>query len=280
MGKSTLVNRLLGRKLCIVSRKPQTTRHRILGIKTTSAYQIVFVDTPGIHGQGATALNRYMNRAATGALDGGDVVVLVIEAARWRDDDERVLRRVRGTTSPLLLAINKVDRISDKQALLPFMAEVSHHTGLRDLIPLSARRGINVDALEAEIVARLPRGDHLYPSSQSSNCSDRFLAAEFIREQLNDRLGQELPYSLSVEIERFENDADLTRIAATVWIERPSQKPIVVGREGSTLKLVGIRARREIQAALGRRVYLRIWVKTKEGWSNDEQALTRLGYVD
>ena len=280
VGKSTLVNRLLGRKLCIISHKPQTTRHRILGIKTTSDYQIVFVDTPGIHGRGSTALNRYMNRAAVGALDGSDIVVLVIEAARWKDGDEQVLRRVRGTTSPLLLAINKVDRVSDKQALLPFMAEVSRHTGLRDLVPLSARRGVNVDALEAEIVSRLPPGAHLYPDGQLSNRSDRFFAAELIREQLTNRLSQELPYSLSVEIERFEDETDSTRIAATVWIERSSQKPIVVGRGGGTLKQVGIRARREIQAVLGRRVHLLIWVKTKERWSNDEQALMRLGYVD
>ena len=221
-----------------------------------------------------------MNRAAMGALDGGDVVVFVIEAARWGDGDEQVLQRIRGTKSPILLAINKVDRISDKLALLPFMNEVSLRTGLRDLVPLSARRGTNVDALEAEIVARLPRGDCLYPSNQLSDRNERFLVAEFIREQLTNRLSQELPYGLSVEIEYFENEADLIRIAATVWIERRSQKPIVVGREGRMLKSVGIHARREIQAILGRQVHLQIWVKIKEGWSNDEQALMRLGYVD
>ena len=280
VGKSTLVNRLLGRKLSITSRRPQTTRHRILGIKTTPTHQVVYVDTPGIHRSGGTALNRYMNRAALGALDGSDVVVFVIEAARWQEGDEGVLRRVRGTRSPLILAINKVDRIADKSALLPFMAEVSRRTGADEVIPLSARRGTNTDALEARIAEQLPGGAAIYPDDQWSDRSERFISAELIREQLTRRLNQELPHRLSVEIEHFSDAGDPVRIAAIVWVERRSHKPIVVGREGGTLKSVGIRARREIQTLLGRRVHLDLWVKIKAGWPDDEQALARMGYID
>ena len=280
VGKSTLVNRLLGRKLCIVSNKPQTTRHRILGIKTTSTHQVVYVDTPGIHRGGGTALNRYMNRAAVNALNGADVVVFVIEAGRWEQGDERVLRRIRETRSPVVLAINKVDRIADKPALLPFMAKVSRSTGLTDLVPLSARRGTNTGALETRVAGQLPRGARLYPCDRLSDRGERFIAAELIREQLTRQLGQELPYRLSVEIEHFADDGDPVRVAAIVWVERRSHKPIVVGRGGNTLKSTGIRARREIQAMLGRHVHLELWVKIKAGWSDDEQALIRLGYVD
>lgn len=280
VGKSTLVNRLLGRKLSITSRRPQTTRHRILGIKTTPTHQLIYVDTPGIHRGGGTALNRYMNRTALSALEGGDVVVFVVEATRWQEGDERVLRRVRGGPSPVVLAINKVDRVANKSELLPFMAEVSRHTGIDELIPLSARRGTNTEALEKWILGRLPRAPQLYPSDQSSDRSERFVSAELIREQLTRRLNQEVPYRLSVEIERFSDDEDPVRVAAIVWVERRSHKPIVVGREGATLKAVGTRARREIQAMLGRRVHLDLWVKIETGWSDDEQALLRLGYVD
>ena len=280
VGKSTLVNHLLGRKLSITSRRPQTTRHRILGIKTTPAYQVVFVDTPGIHQGRGCALNRYMNRAAAGALDDGDVVVFMIEAGRWTEGDERVLHRLRETRSPIIVGINKVDRIADKSKLLPFMADVSRRTGLDELIPISARRGVNTDALESDIVDRLPPGEPLYPNDQLSDRNERFLSAELIREQLTDRLNQELPYRLSVEIERFSDASDPVRIAAIVWVERRSQKPIVVGREGATLKKAGTRARREIETLLGRRVHLDLWVKVKAGWSDDEQALNRLGYAD
>ncbi len=280
VGKSTLVNRMLGRKLSITTRRPQTTRHRILGIKTTPTHQVIYVDTPGIHRRGGTALNRYMNRAALSALDGGDVVVFVIEAARWEEGDEGVLRRIRGTPSPVALAINKVDRVADKSALLPFMAELSRRTGIDELIPISARRGTNTEALEKWILSRLPRAPPLYPSDQTSDRSERFVSAEFIREQLTKRLNQEVPYRLSVEIERFSDDEDPVRVAAIVWVERRSHKPIVVGRDGATLKAAGTRARREIQALLGRRVHLDLWVKVEAGWSDDEQALLRLGYVE
>ena len=280
VGKSTLVNRLLGQKLSITSRRPQTTRHRILGIKTTPGYQVVYVDTPGIHHGGGRALNRYMNRAAMGALDDGDVVVFMIEAERWTEGDERVLRHLRETRTPIIVGINKVDRVPDKSRLLPFMADVSERTGLDEVIPLSARRGINTDVLESHLVERLPPGEPLYPSDQLSDRNERFLSAELIREQLTGRLNQELPYRLSVEIERFSGASTPVRVAAIVWVERRSQKPIVVGREGATLKRVGTRARREIESLLGRRVHLDLWVKVKAGWSDDEQTLNRMGYAD
>ena len=280
VGKSTLLNRLLGQKLSITSRRPQTTRHRILGIKTAPTHQVVYVDTPGIHRGGGSALSRYMNRSAMTAMDSGDVVVFVIEAARWREGDDRVLDRLRETRFPVVVAINKVDLISDKSKLLPYMAEVSRRTGFDELIPLSARRGTNTDLLETRIVNRLPRGELLYPSDRSSDRNERFLSAELIREQLTRRLNQELPYRLSVEIERFSDAADLVRISAIVWVERRSHKPIVVGKEGATLKSVGTRARREIETMLGRRAHLDLWVKVKTGWSDDEQALNRMGYID
>ena len=280
VGKSTLVNHLLGQKLSITSRRPQTTRHRILGIKTTPTYQVVYVDTPGMHRGGGCALNRYMNRAAAGALDDGDVVVFMIEAGRWTEGDERVLRRLRETQSPIIVGINKVDRIADKSKLLPFMADLSRRTGLDELVPLSALRGVNTDVLESRIVGRLAPGEPLYPSDQLSDRNERFLSAELIREQLTDRLNQELPYRLSVEIERFSDASDPVRIAAIVWVERRSQKPIVVGREGATLKKAGTGARRAIETLLGRRVHLDLWVKVKTGWSDDEQALNRMGYAD
>ena len=280
VGKSTLLNRLLGQKLSITSRRPQTTRHRILGIKTAATHQVAYIDTPGIHRGGGGALGRYMNRAAVRALQGGDVVVFVIEAGRWTGGDERVLRRLRETRSPVIVAINKVDRIADKPALLPFMADVSRRTGLDELIPLSARSGIHTDLLEARIVDRLPPGEPLYPSGQVSDRNERFLSAELIREQLTRRLNQELPYRLSVQIESLSDTSDPVRVMAIVWVERRSHKPIVVGREGSTLKSVGTRARREIETMLGRRVHLELWVKVKAGWSDDEQALNRMGYVD
>ena len=280
VGKSTLVNCLLGRKLSIVSRRPQTTRHRILGIKTTSTHQLVYIDTPGIHRAAGTALNRYMNRAAVSALDGGDVVVFVVEATRWREDDERVLRRIQDTQRPAIIAISKVDRVRDKSLLLPFIAEVSRRTGFDEVIPLSAHRRINTDLLETRIVDLLPVGAALFPDDQWSDRNEVFMSAELIREQLTERLNQELPYGLSVEIEGFSDAVDPVRVAAVVWVERRSHKPIVVGREGSTLKSVGTRARREIQSMLGRRVHLELWVKVRTGWSDDEQALMRMGYAD
>ena len=280
VGKSTLVNRLVGHKLSITSRKAQTTRYRLLGIKSTRAAQIIYVDTPGLHPGSTRALNRYMNRAASSALVGVDVIVLVIEASRWTDGDSHVLDKLADAAPPVVLVVNKVDRISDKETLLPFLAEVSTRADFLEVVPVSAKRGDNVEPLERILMEALPEQAPLYDEDQFTDRSERFLAAEFVREKLTERLGQELPYRLSVEIERYQETDDLISINAIIWVERASQKGIVIGRQGRVLKAVGGEARRDMEELLGRQVFLELWVKIKDGWSNDERALQRLGYVD
>lgn len=280
VGKSTLVNQLVGQKLSITSRKPQTTRHRILGIKTQTHSQIVYIDTPGIHAGARRALNRYMNRTADGALDGVDVVIFVVEALRWRADDEHVLGRIRRAHAPVILAINKVDRVDDKNRLLPFITELSSHMTFAEVIPISARRGTQLEVLESRVVEQLPEGEPVFPRDQLTDRSERFFTAEIVREKLTRRLGQELPYQLSVEVEQFEETQSLIRIGAIIWVERRTHKPIVIGRGGEGLKAAGSEARADLQAHFGRQIHLQLWVKVKEGWSNDERALLRLGYPD
>ena len=280
VGKSTLVNRLVGHKFSITSRKAQTTRHRLLGIRTRADAQIVYVDTPGLHAAAGRALNRYMNRAASGALAGVDVALLVIEPWRWTEGDSHALEVVAAAGVPIILVVNKVDRIRPKDALLPFLAEVAGRGEFAEVIPVSARSGTNLDRLEELVVARLPAGEPLYDEDQFTDRSERFLAAEIIREKLTDRLAKEIPYRLSVEIERFEAGERRIAIAAVIWVERPSHKAIVIGQDGRLLKAVGTAARVELEQLLGRRVFLELWVKIKAGWSDDERALQRLGYED
>lgn len=280
VGKSTLVNRLVGHKFSITSRKAQTTRHRLLGIKSTPDAQIIYVDTPGLHPGGGRALNRYMNRAASGALTGVDIILFLVEAGKWSDGDNHVLERLTSAEAPVVVAVNKIDRLSSKQTLLPFIDELSERGTFLEIVPISALEGTNVDRLEAVLVASLPERPALYDEDQFTDRSERFLAAEIVREKLTDRLGQELPYRLSVEIEAFQSDPDVLRIGAIIWVERASQKGIVIGRQGRVLKAVGSEARQDMQELFARKVFLQLWVKVKEGWSNDEQALQRLGYVD
>lgn len=280
VGKSTLVNRLVGQKFSITSRKAQTTRHRLLGIKTTTNAQIIYVDTPGLHAGSGRALNRYMNRAASTALVGVDLILFVVEAGRWTDGDSHVLERLADAEAPVVVAVNKVDRVADKQDLLPFIDELSRRGEFREVVPISALEGSNTDRLERILTDALPERAALYDEDQFTDRSERFLAAEIVREKLTDRLGQELPYRLSVQIEAFQADADMLRIGAVIWVERSSQKGIVIGRQGRVLKAVGSEARKDMQDLFERKVFLQLWVKVKEGWSNDEQALQRLGYVD
>jgi len=280
VGKSTLVNRLVGQKISITSRKAQTTRHRLLGIKTLAGAQIIYVDTPGLHAGAGRALNRYMNRAATSALVGVDVIMFVVEAGKWTDDDSHVLDRLSQADAPIIVAVNKVDKIADKQVLLPFIDELAKRAEFLEVVPVSALQGINTERLEPALIAALPQRPPLYDEEQFTDRSERFLAAEMIREKLTDRLGQELPYRLSVEIEAFQVEADITKLGAIIWVERNSQKGIVIGQQGRVLKAVGSEARKEMEALFGRKVFLELWVKVKEGWSNDEQALQRLGYLD
>ena len=278
VGKSTLLNRVIGQKLSITARKPQTTRHQILGIRTTETRQLVYVDTPGIHRGRRKAINRYMNRAATAALDGVDAVAFVVEALKWTPEDEHIRRRLHGLECPVVLVPNKVDRITDKQALLPYLNQFSGWVEFCDVVPISARRGQNVDRLEDILSTKLPAGPPIFPEEQVTDRSERFLAGELVREKLTRRMGQEVPYQLTVEIEEFKPVDHLLHISAVIWVERQGHKRIVIGERGKVLRDVGKEARLDMEAMLGQRVFLRLWVKVRHGWSDDERALRHLGY--
>ncbi len=278
VGKSTLLNRILGQKLSITSRKPQTTRHRILGVKTTADYQAIYVDTPGLHRGSSRALNRYMNRTALSAMEEVDVVVFVVEVPVWTDADEVVHDALSKRATPVIVALNKIDRIDDKSALLPIMAELAERTGYQRIVPISGTRGTNVSRLETEVGSLLPTASRLYPEDQVTDRPQQFFVAELIREKFLSRLGQELPYRLSVQVEYFEASAERIDIGAIVWIERRSQKGIVIGKQGHLMRTVGTEARAELERTLEKKVNLKLWAKVKEEWSDDELALPRLGY--
>ena len=279
VGKSTLQNALVGFRVSIVSPKPQTTRHRILGIATRPGAQILFVDTPGMHAEAKRAINRQLNRAARGAIDEVDVLIHVIEAGRWNDEDERVWQALRAAGKPVLLAINKVDAVKDRSQLLPFIAQTTQGRDYAAVLLVSARRADGLKELEREIVARLPLAPPVYGEDEITDRSERFLAAELVREQLMRQLGQELPYSCTVEIEQFgEREDGVSEIGAVIWVERAGQKAIVIGAGGARLKEVGTSARLAMERLFERRVFLRLWVRVRENWSDDEAALKRFGY--
>jgi GTPase len=278
VGKSTLVNALVGFRVSIVSARPQTTRHRILGISTIDGGQIVYVDTPGLHGAARRAMNRYMNRAAAGSLEGVQAAMLVVEAGRWKDDDQRAWEAVRDSGLPAVLVINKVDKIKDKSSLLPFIAEVGQGREFAAIVPVSATRGTALADLQKTLLALLPEGEPQFGEDEVTDRSERFLVAELIREQLMRQLGDELPYSSTVEIEQFKEDGRLLRIGAVVWVEREGQKGIVVGAGGSQMRSIGQAARIAIERLLERKVFLELWCKVRENWSDDEAQLRRLGY--
>lgn len=280
VGKSTLLNRLIGQKISITAPKPQTTRHVILGIQTLPEAQIVYVDTPGLHRQAKRAMNRYLNRAAASVLGYVDVVVFLIEAPRWTEEDGDVLERLRDFPGPVVLAANKVDRIPDKRRLLPFIEQISAKRPFADVVPLAALKGDNVESLQNAIIRCLPVGDALFPEDQITTANERFMAAELVREKLIRLLRDEVPYSLTVEIERFVEDERLTRIGAVIWVEREAQKGIVIGEGGARLREAGRQAREALERLLDRKVFLETWVKVREGWSDDERALRSLGYND
>jgi GTP-binding protein Era len=280
VGKSTLLNHLLAQKISITAPKPQTTRHIILGIKTLAAAQIVYVDTPGLHRNAKRALNRYMNRSASGTLGYVDSVVLVLEALAWRDEDQDILERLEAFSGPVIAAVNKIDRAKDKRKLLPYLAELAQRREFAAIVPISALRKDNIAQLEDEIVKRLPESDFLFSPEQVTTASERFLAAELIREKLVRLLREELPYALTVEIEQFAEEGDLLRIQAIIWVERPGQKAIVIGARGETLKKVGQQAREDLEKLFQRKVFLQTWVKVRAGWSDDERALASLGYQE
>ena len=276
-GKSTLLNRLLGQKISITSRKPQTTRHRIHGIKTTDHAQVVFVDTPGIHAAEGRALNQAMNRAAFSALADVDLIVWLVDGLQWTEEDRMILGRLKALTTPAILAINKVDKIKEKERLLPHIDYLRQEVGSEQVVPISARTGTNVDQLESLLVEMLAEGPPMFPEDQVTDRSMRFMAAETVREKLMRQLGQELPYSIAVEIENFEESETLLRIAAVIWVERQGQKRIVIGKQGAVLKEIGRQARLDMEKQFGTKVFLQLWVKVREGWSDDLRALRSLG---
>ena len=280
VGKSTLMNRVLGQKISITSRKPQTTRHRIIGIKTTAAAQMIFVDTPGLHHGGKRTMNRLMNRAALDSLSDVDVILFVIEASQWTAEDQSILDRLKTIHIPVMLVLNKIDQVDDKAALLPQIDQWSGSSDFVEIVPLSARNGDNIERLEQLVQQHLPVSMPLYPEDQVTDRSERFIAAELIREKLMRRLGQELPYALAVEIEQFVEEGKLLRISALIWVERDSQKAIVIGKNGAGLKSIGKQARVDMEHIFGRKVFLQLWVKVKDKWSDDERMLKGLGYSE
>lgn len=278
VGKSTLLNHLLGQKISITSRRPQTTRHRIHGIKTSEIGQAVFVDTPGIHSSQKRAMNRYLNKTAGSVFQDVDVIVWLVDRTAWVSEDELVLERIKASGVPVILAINKVDRIEDKDQLLPFLQEANESHEFAALMPISALRGTNLEELEQTIMSLLPEGELIFPEDQVTDRSSRFLAAEIIREKLLRTLGQEVPHAITVEIEQFKTEDNLIRISALIWVERDGQKAIVIGHKGEVLKKVGERSRLDMERLFESKVFLQLWVKVKEGWSDDERALRSLGY--
>ncbi|MCH9698166.1 MAG: GTPase Era [Gammaproteobacteria bacterium] len=280
VGKSTLLNFLLGQKLSITSRRPQTTRHRIIGIKTTEQAQLIYVDTPGIHRSQPKALNRHLNQTAQATLTGVDVVIWVNDSLQWRDDDELVLEKLKHIAVPVIFVINKLDLVKEKSACLPFLQDVARRYTFAELIPVSALKSTNLDALEKSIVSLLPESDLIYPEDQLTDRPERFFISEIIREKLTQILSKELPYSLTIEIELYKETERLVEISAIIWVERDSQKRIVIGDKGQVLKRVGERSRVDIQNMVDRKVFLNLWVKVKSGWADNERLINTLGYHD
>ncbi|MGR6872948.1 GTPase Era [Pseudomonas sp. HK3] len=281
VGKSTLLNRILGQKLSITSRKPQTTRHQILGMKTTGDVQAIYVDTPGLHeGYTEKALNRYINKVASNAIKDVDLVVFVVDRTKWTPEDEVVLQKIKGANVPCVLVINKVDHLADKSTLLPYLQEVSERMDFLEVVPVSAKLGNNVEALERSIAKYIPEGMHFYDRDQFTDRSVRFLAAELVREKIMRQLGDELPYSMTVEIEKFEDNGTLVTIHALILVEREGQKKILIGDKGERIKQIGTDARLDMEKMFDSKVMLNTWVKVKGGWADDERALKSLGYND
>lgn len=282
VGKSTLVNALVGAKVSIVSNRPQTTRHRLLGIATVEGGQMLLVDTPGLHRQQgrfkASAMSRVMNRTARGAVEDVDAAVLVVEAGRWDEEDTLAFNVLDDAGIPVVLVVNKVDRLKDKSSLLPFLAEVSQDRQFAAVHPVSALKRKGLEALVADVLSHLPEAPSVYDEDEITDRSQRFLAGELVREQLMRQLGDELPYATTVEIERFAEDGALLRIGAVIWVEREGQKPIVIGKAGARLRDIGSKARQQMERLFGRKVFLETWVRVREGWSDDEAALKAFGY--
>lgn len=280
VGKSTLLNHLLGQKLSITSRKPQTTRHKILGIVTDNNVQAIYVDTPGMHKRETRAINRYMNQAAQSALKDVDLILFVVDSMKWTPDDDLVLEKLERVDTPVLLLINKTDTVADKSSLLPHLEELSKKRHFSEVIPLSALKGHNLLQLHEVVSRYLPFAPPMYGEDQITDRSQRFLAAEMVREKIMRQMGDEVPYDLTVQIESFKIEGRLYRIDATILVERDGQKAIVIGEGGQKLKSIGQAARLDMEKLFDSKVMLTLWVKVKGGWSDDERALKSLGYGD
>ena len=277
VGKSTLLNALLGQKLSIVTPRPQTTRHRVLGLGNYPDGQIAYVDTPGLHMGQKRALNRAMNRTAASALADADLVALVVEALRWTDEDQMVLDRIRDSGLPSVLVINKVDKVRPRERLLPFIADLAKRQAFVEVVPVSAQKGDNLSPLVAALLRHLPEGEAMYPPEMVTDKSERFRIAEIVREKLTLELNQEVPYGIAVEVESLREEDGQPVCSAVVWVDREGQKPIVIGARGARLKRIGTAARREINALTGQRWHLELWVKVRENWADNAQALRALG---
>ncbi len=275
-GKSTLMNALVGEKLSITAHRPQTTRHQIMGIKTTAEYQCIFVDTPGIHQEQKKAINRYMNRAATSVLDDVDVICVLLDVRNYDKEDQFILQNLP-QRAQVLLVLNKIDQLS-KQAILPVMEIIARDLPDTDIIPVSALKKDNLDYLMTQIQLRLPQGVPQFPDDQLTDKPMRFIVAEIIREKLFRILTQELPYALTVNVEHYKTEPDLVKISASIWVERKSQKGMVIGQQGRMLKKIGSEARKDIEKLVDNKVFLQLWVKVREDWSDDERSLASFGY--
>ncbi|MWP46027.1 GTPase Era [Gilliamella sp. Pas-s27] len=282
VGKSTLLNQLLGQKISITSRKAQTTRHRIVGIDTQNNDQIIYIDTPGLHIEEKRAINRLMNRAASSSIGDVELVIFVVEGTHWNDDDEMVANKLKDCKCPVLLVINKIDNVTDKTQLLPHIQAISQKVNFLDVVPISAEKGEGVDIIKDIVKKHLPEGEHHFPEDYITDRSQRFMASEIIREKLMRFLGDELPYSVTVEIEQFKVDErnGMYRINGLILVERDGQKKMVIGNKGEKIKKIGIEARKDMQSFFDNKVHLELWVKVKAGWADDERALRSLGYSD
>ena len=281
VGKSTLLNALLGQKISITSRKPQTTRHRILGILTQDNRQAILVDTPGLHSEEKRAINRLMNRAATSSIAEVELIVFLVEGTHWTADDELVLNKIKKSGSPCILVVNKIDNITDKDDLLPHLQKLGAMHNFTDIVPISASKGNGVDTIGKLCLESLPESGFWFPEDHITDRSSRFMASEIIREKLIRFTGDELPYSTTVEIEQFKmDDKGIIHINALVLVERDSQKRMVIGNKGERLKTIGQEARRDMENLFDSKVFLETWVKVKSGWADDERALRSLGYGD
>jgi len=280
VGKSTLLNSLVAEKISITADKPQTTRHRILGIKTIANKQAVYIDTPGVHKYNKKKINQYMNKAAFSALRDVDVVIFVIEALEWREEDEIVLEKLKKIQAPIILVVNKIDLHKEKAVLLPFLEEIAQKADFTEIIPVAALKDLQVEELQNLIFNMLPTNPLFFPIQQTTNTSEKFRLAEILREKLTRELERELPYALTVEIERLEDVNEQTVVHAIIWVERDSQKKIVIGKGGEMLKRIGTQARLDMNKIFAKRVRLQLWVKVRAGWTNDRKALENFGYLD